>query len=259
MKSVWKVFFYFKNYNGVKILQKHMHEPTHHVGAGGVINMRSKCMLVYTESHEPRSTLYQSLDPPLWPPYRCWVFLWWVWTCTVRIWRSPACTFSCSSSLLLGAGGLWNEDSDFEKSFAKVLRLGLQSFTPLDVTTMRERRAAKGARPAAGCSSSVSLITTGMLWLFCQVIKTSFLTFSSWGGSSQALFLPPSPLVCHYCWIQDPVVIQPPSVSHTHSHTRSRSAPAAHSTLTVSMEVWPDWPERRTREIESTREGGGED
>lgn len=34
-------------------------------------------------------------------PYRCWVCLWQVCTGTVRTWRSPSCTFSCNSSLLL--------------------------------------------------------------------------------------------------------------------------------------------------------------
>lgn len=32
--------------------------------------------------------------------YRCWACLWWAWTGTVRTWRSHACIFSCSSSLL---------------------------------------------------------------------------------------------------------------------------------------------------------------
>lgn len=38
--------------------------------------------------------------------YRCWACLWWVWTGTVRTWRSHACIFSCSSSLQWGKGGM---------------------------------------------------------------------------------------------------------------------------------------------------------
>lgn len=47
-------------------------------------------------------------NPPLkvrQAPYRCWASLWRVWTGTVRTWRSPVCTSSCSSSLLLAGGG----------------------------------------------------------------------------------------------------------------------------------------------------------
>lgn len=39
-----------------------------------------------------------------WEPYPCWASLWPIWKGTVRTWKSPVCTFSCSSSLLPGAG-----------------------------------------------------------------------------------------------------------------------------------------------------------
>lgn len=64
--------------------------------------------------------------------YPCWACLWWVWTGTVRTWRSHACIFSCSSSLLLRGSGVnggcleksaQKEDSSFRVKIQEGLSL----------------------------------------------------------------------------------------------------------------------------------------